>query len=85
MSKKGGEVSSIIEVTRVGDLFNSDIVQCVRVVVRVRPFNDREKALNCKSCVEVRNDSICLLKASDVNSSQHHDRHFTFDHVFDQE
>ncbi len=52
----------------------------VKVGVRVRPFNDREKTLGCELCVRMSEDakSTFLIDTDDTR----HERQFTFDHSF---
>ncbi|CAD8103013.1 unnamed protein product [Paramecium primaurelia] len=53
--------------------------ECVKVVVRVRPFNQREKENNSKPCVNVdeKQNVVELLKPVDNESKQ-----FSYDYVF---
>ena len=48
----------------------------VKVAVRVRPFNSREKALNCKLCVDMQGNSTV------VEDEEGKPRTFTFDYSF---
>ena len=50
----------------------------VKVGVRVRPFNQREKDLNCKLCVEMVGPMTRLFDAE--NTEKHRD--YTFDYSF---
>lgn len=49
----------------------------VKVAVRVRPFNSREKELNCKLVVDM-NDPQTILQANEDEK----ERRFTFDFSF---
>jgi len=51
----------------------------VRVGVRVRPFNQREEALNCKLCVDMVGNMTRLFHPED---SEEKHRDFTFDYSF---
>ena len=49
----------------------------IRVAIRVRPFNEREKNLNTSLCVSMKSNQTFLLdKSGQVK------RTFTFDHCF---
>lgn len=50
----------------------------VKVGVRVRPFNQREKDLNCKLCVDMIGPTTRLFDADDPEKF----RDFTFDYSF---
>ena len=52
--------------------------QNVKVAVRVRPFNDREKALNAVCCVDMQGPSTIL---KDLENSKE-DKVFAFDYSF---
>ena len=49
----------------------------VQVAVRVRPFNKREKDLNCGICVSMAGNTTTLLPPKGSAESK---RDFTFDH-----
>ena len=49
----------------------------VKVAVRVRPFNSREKELGCKLCVEMNGNTTSLINPEDGKN-----RDFTFDYSF---
>ena len=51
----------------------------VKVAVRVRPFNEREKFLGCICCVEMKDSTTVLYENKEKNKKQHY---FTFDHSF---
>ncbi|CAD8188504.1 unnamed protein product [Paramecium octaurelia] len=53
--------------------------ECVKVVVRVRPFNQKEKENNSKPCVNVdeKQNVVELLKLADNETKQ-----FSYDYVF---
>jgi hypothetical protein len=51
----------------------------VKVGVRVRPFNQRESALNCKLCVDMVGNMTRLFHAEDP---EHNVRDFSFDYSF---
>lgn len=53
---------------------------CIKVAVRVRPFNSTEKANGEVSCVTIHKDKIVLANLN--NSSE--DQSFAFDLIFDQ-
>ncbi len=53
---------------------------CVKVGVRVRPFNQREVDLNCKLCVEMKGNMTILFDADDPDNGKHRD--YTFDYSF---
>ena len=56
----------------------------VQVAVRVRPFNKREKDLNCEVCVDMNNNTTTLLAPKGSTEAK---RDFSFDHSlwsFDQ-
>lgn len=50
----------------------------VKVGVRVRPFNQREQALNCKLCVDMVGN---MTRLYDAEAPDKH-RDFTFDYSF---
>jgi hypothetical protein len=51
----------------------------VQVAVRVRPFNKREKELNCELCVSMAGNMTTLLTPKGSSEPK---RDFTFDHSF---
>ena len=51
----------------------------VKVGVRVRPFNQRETALNCRLCVDMVGNMTRLFDADDPENKH---RDFTFDYSF---
>ncbi len=56
--------------------------EAVRVVVRVRPFNKRETALQSKSCIDMDlNNGVCIYKNLQDPTL---DKPFKFDSVFEQ-
>ena len=59
---------------------NNDEETTVRVAVRCRPFNSKEKANNESSCVRISSDQVVL-----VNPAGHNEEHsFAFDLVIDE-
>jgi len=50
----------------------------VKVAVRVRPFNSREKELGCKLCVDMAGSTTVLMSPNDEEKK----RDFTFDYSF---
>ena len=54
--------------------------ESIRVAVRVRPFNAREAARDCKCCVEMSGQKCVLLGGADRNGDGR--REFTFDHCY---
>ena len=54
--------------------------ECVKVMVRVRPMNSKEKDRNCKSCVEIDDPThqITLNKPNEAEAQ----KTFSFDNVF---
>lgn len=52
----------------------------VRVAVRFRPMNDREKALNDTNCIHINNNQVAL----NANVAGNEDKNFAFDFVFDE-
>ncbi|XP_053283350.1 kinesin-like protein KIF18A [Pleuronectes platessa] len=77
----------------------SDVCSHVKVVIRVRPINDREKGENCRNVVQVvdnhmlvfdpkEQDISCFgtqrLRNRNVNKRANKDLKFVFDHVFDE-
>jgi hypothetical protein len=56
----------------------------VQVAVRVRPFNKREKDMNCEICVSMTGNTITLMPPKGSAEAK---RDFSFDHAlwsFDQ-
>lgn len=51
----------------------------VKVAVRVRPFNKREKELNCELCVAMNGNTTTLLPPKGSAEAK---RDFTFDNSF---
>lgn len=51
--------------------------QNVKVAVRVRPFNEREKKLNAKSCITM---VPSVQQTIIINPEDGKERKFTFDH-----
>jgi len=51
----------------------------VKVAVRVRPFNDREKKLNATLCIEMDGKTTYIKNPADANSEP---RKFTFDYSY---
>ena len=53
----------------------------VRVAVRCRPFNSKEKANGEESCVQINSEQVIL-----INPAGHNEEHsFAFDIVFDED
>lgn len=50
----------------------------IKVGVRVRPYNQREKDLNCKRCVDMMGPTTRLFNADEPEKY----RDFTFDYSF---
>jgi len=55
--------------------------EAVKVMVRCRPYNEREMKLNCKSCVQLeqKGNQVTLFKE---NNQQENSKVFTYDAVF---
>lgn len=53
----------------------------VRVAVRFRPLNDRERAINDTSCAQINGNQIALSHAA-ANASD--EKNFAFDFIFDE-
>lgn len=51
----------------------------VRVAVRVRPFNNREKQRNAKCIIEMQNKTTVLFNPNDLKERP---KKFTFDHSY---
>ncbi|ESP02412.1 hypothetical protein LOTGIDRAFT_138487 [Lottia gigantea] len=52
--------------------------ECVKVIVRCRPMNQREKDLNCKDVIKMDNErGLCTI--TNPNDSKAPPKHFTFD------
>lgn len=51
----------------------------VRVAVRVRPFNNREKQRNAKCIIEMQDKTTVLFNPNDSNEKP---KKFTFDHSY---
>lgn len=76
----------------------NDVCSHVKVVVRVRPTNDREKRENCRNVVQVvdghmlifdpKEDEPCFgpqrVRNRNINKRAKKDLKFVFDHVFDE-
>ena len=54
--------------------------ETVKVMVRCRPFNSKEKEMKCKQCVEVdeQTNQIHIIKPDDKENL----KTFTFDNVY---
>jgi hypothetical protein len=55
--------------------------ESVKVVVRCRPLNDREKALNCKMVVSI-DSSHCQCFIEKPGASEEPPKQFTFDGAY---
>jgi hypothetical protein len=57
--------------------------EAIKVVVRVRPMNTKEKERGCSTIVNAdeENNQINLVKLDDANNT----KAFAFDHVFNEE
>ncbi|XP_044762594.1 osmotic avoidance abnormal protein 3 isoform X2 [Coccinella septempunctata] len=53
----------------------------VKVIVRCRPMNRRERESNCKCCVKCHN---CMVELWDPNEGSTFPKQFTFDYAFDE-
>lgn len=53
----------------------------VRVAVRFRPLNERERNMNDVSCVTIDNNQVCI-NSQHVNTDE---KNFGFDFVFDDD
>lgn len=77
----------------------SDVCSHVKVVVRVRPANDREKCDSCRNVVQVVDNHMLIfdpkeedipcfgsqrVRNRNVNKRANKDLKFFFDHVFDE-
>ncbi len=51
----------------------------VKVAIRVRPFNERQKFLGCICCVEMKDNTTVVYENKQKNKKQHY---FTFDYSF---
>lgn len=57
--------------------------EAVRVVVRCRPLNKREKNLKCDQAIEVdENRNQIILKTDDAKNSKGTPKSFTFDGAY---
>lgn len=57
--------------------------ECVKVMVRCRPFNSKEKANGSKNCVSVEKDiNQIFLKALEGGDGNDNGRGFTYDSVY---
>jgi hypothetical protein len=66
--------------------------ECVRVVVRCRPMNGREKNLNCKKIIQVEKPLLQIGIAKpgpggkqEANNTDYEAKRFTFDNVYDDD
>ena len=53
------------------------IIMSVKVAVRVRPFNQREKFLGCLNCIQMKDKTTILINPRDRAQKEHQ---FTFDY-----
>jgi hypothetical protein len=51
----------------------------VKVAVRVRPFNQREKFLGCLNCIQMKDKTTVLINPRDRSQKEHQ---FSFDYSF---
>lgn len=49
----------------------------VKVAVRVRPFNQREKFLGCLNCIQMENNTTILINPRDRSQKEYQ---YTFDY-----
>lgn len=61
--------------------------ECVKVIVRVRPFNQREKDNGSKPCVLVNENSnsielVRVIAIIKIQNSDNEVKTYTFDYVF---
>lgn len=55
--------------------------ECVKVIVRCRPMNTREKDLNCKCCLKMEGDRAqCVI--TNPNDPKAPPKNFTFDGAY---
>ncbi|KAJ1486937.1 hypothetical protein T484DRAFT_1889859 [Baffinella frigidus] len=60
----------------------ADVGDQIRVAVRVRPFNSREAARNCKCCVEMDGGTTILRNDDAARGPDDGKRVFNFDHCY---
>ena len=56
--------------------------ECVKVIVRCRPMNEREKALKCKTVVNI-DSNLALCVISNPSEDNAVPKSFTFDGAYD--
>jgi len=52
--------------------------EAIKIAVRVRPFNDKEKEANQQLCIEMTDTKVTVNDLTGVKPK----REFTFDHAF---
>ena len=58
--------------------------ECIQVVVRCRPFNDKEKRENRKNIVDIKIPHRQISIRNEEDNQQTNDKSFTFDAVYDE-
>ncbi|XP_076820220.1 osmotic avoidance abnormal protein 3-like isoform X2 [Clavelina lepadiformis] len=67
---------------KAANLFSGKMAEAVKVIVRCRPLNERERKLNCKVIVNMHEDrGMCLIQKPDANQEQA-PKQFTFDGAY---
>lgn len=56
--------------------------ECVKVIVRCRPMNEREKSLKCKTVLNI-DSNLALCVMSNPNEDNAVPKSFTFDGAYD--